>query len=125
MTAPWCIEFEEDVILVINDNVFVVMRHDDLDWTFLLLWNGLRLHASLDLAIDKVLNELADVIMGDFLLLAIRELGVFHSILNGKGRPFAILEIQIGRMGSKSFGVNGGEVHSSLVLLSEWLQSCC
>lgn len=101
------------------------MGDDDLNGTFLLLGYWLRLNASLDLAINKVLNELADVVMGDFLLLAVRELGVFHRILNGKSRPLAILEVQVRSMGSKSLGINGGEIDSSLMLLGERLQGRC
>ena len=41
MAAPWGVEFEEDVIFVVDDDVFVVVGYDYLDWTFLFLRDGL------------------------------------------------------------------------------------
>jgi len=40
---PWSIKFDENIFIVVEDNVFVVIRHDNGDWTFLRFWDGFAL----------------------------------------------------------------------------------
>lgn len=40
---PWSIKFEENILIVVKDNLFVVVRHDNGDWTFLRCWDGFAL----------------------------------------------------------------------------------
>ena len=41
VTAPGGVEFEEDVVFVVYNDVFVVVGHDHLNGTFLFFGNGL------------------------------------------------------------------------------------
>ena len=61
----------------------------------MLLWDGLRLDARLDLAIDKVLNESANIVMGKLLVLIEGELLIFDGFLNGECGPLIDLQIQV------------------------------
>lgn len=117
MTAPWCVKFEENILLVVDDNVLVVVCYDDLDGTTLLLRDWLRLDAGLNLAINEVLNECSNIIVGELLGLVEWELLVLDGFLDGKGGPLAVFEIEITSVRAKGFGVNGGEADRSLVLL--------
>jgi hypothetical protein len=42
-TYPWSIEFKEDILAVVKDNVLVVVSHNNGDWAFLCFWNGFTL----------------------------------------------------------------------------------
>ena len=123
MTTPWGVEFKENIIVVIHHDVFVVVCHDNLDRAFLFLWDGLRLDAGFNLAVEELLNEGADVLLGDLLLLVKGEFLILDNFLNGEGGPFTILQIEILRVGTESFCVNRSEVDLTLVFLGKGLQS--
>lgn len=95
VTAPWGVEFEKDVFLVIEDDIFVVVGDHDLDGSLLLLWDGLRLDAGLDLAINKVLDEGSDSLFGQFLALVEREFLVLNGFLDSESWPFVNFEVQV------------------------------
>lgn len=88
VTAPGSVEFEKDVLLVIEDDVFVVVGDDNLDGSLLLLWDGLRLDAGLNLAVHKVLDEGSDSLFGQFFALVEGELLVLDGFLNSESGPF-------------------------------------
>lgn len=123
MTAPGCIEFYENVVLIVDDYVLVIVSHDNLDWTFLLFGNGLRFDARVDLAINEVLDEGANIIVGELLALVKGEFLVLHSLLNSESGPLVHLEVQVTGVSAKRFGVNSREAERSLVLLCQWLES--
>jgi len=58
VTTPWCIKFNQDILIIIQDDIIVVLGHDDLDWTFLSLWDRLRLDAWLNLSSNEIRDEL-------------------------------------------------------------------
>ena len=122
MTAPGGVELEKNIVLVIQNNLFVVIGHNDLNRAFLLLWNGLRLDAGGDLAVHKVLDECADIIMRKLLILVKRKLLVLDRLLDGESWPFAIFEVQVASMRAESLGVNCGEADDTLVLLCQRLE---
>jgi hypothetical protein len=74
---PRSVEFDEDVLLVVEDNVFVGMGDDNGDWAFLLFGDGFTLdagfHGSVEEAGDKFLNigssDFLGLIEGEFLVL--------------------------------------------------------
>ena len=101
------------------------MGHNDLNRSFLFLGNGLRFDTCFDFAVDEVLNKCADIVMGDLLRLIVRELLVLDGLLDGKGRPLALFQVQVPGVGTEGFGVDSGEVECTLVSLREWLQSLC
>ena len=122
VTAPRGVELEKDIVLVVQNNLFVVIGHNDLNRAFLLLWNRLGLDAGGDLAVHKVLDECADIVMCKLLLLVERKLLVLDGLLDGESWPFAIFEVQVASMCAESLGVNCGEADDTLVLLCQRLE---
>ena len=122
VTAPGGVELEKNIVLVIQNNLLVVVGHNNLNRAFLLLWNRLRLNAGGDLAVHEVLDECANIIMCKLLVLVKRKLLVLDRLLYGESWPFAIFEVQVASMCAKGFGVNCGEADDTLVLLCKRLE---
>ena len=118
VTTPWGIEFKQNIVLVIDDNILVVVRDNDLHGTLLLFGDGLRFDARFDLAVDEVLDESANVIMGNLLRLVVWIFLILGGLLDREGRPFALRQVQVGCVGAECFRIDGGEIHSALVSLS-------
>lgn len=93
MTAPWSVEFHENVFIGFHYDILVVVRYDDFDGTVLLLGDWLALDAGLDLAVHEVLNEITDFLLCELLALIQGELLVLDSLLDGKGGPFVHFKI--------------------------------
>jgi hypothetical protein len=92
VTAPWGVEFDQNIFFVVKHNVFVVLRDNYCHWSFLFLWDRLRLDTRLDLAVNVILHKLAHVLLRD-LCSAEWELLILDGILNGEGRPLAHLQV--------------------------------
>ena len=121
VTAPWGVELKQNILVVVNHNLVIVLRNDNSDRAFLLLWDGLRLDAWLDLSGDEVINELADFLLSEFLGLVIRKLLILVRILDSESRELADLKVEVGGMLTESLGVNSGEVDGTLMLDGEGL----
>ena len=122
VTTPWGVELEKNIVLIVQNNLFVVVGHNDLNRALLLLGNRLRLDAGVDLAVNEVLDECANIVVCKLLTLVKGEFLVLDSLLDGEGGPFAIFEVQITGMCAKGFGVNSGEADNPLVLLCQGLE---
>lgn len=125
VTAPRGVELEKDVLVVINDLSLVALGDDDGGGTLLLLGDGLALDAGLDLALNVLLNERANGLLGEVLdgtLLAEGELLVLLDVLDGESGPSANLEVEVATVLTESGGVNGSEVDLAAVLLSNGLE---
>lgn len=122
MTAPWSIELDQDIFLVVKDNFIVVLGNDNGDWAILLLWNSLRFDAWLDLASNEVVNELANGLSSKLVGLVEWELLVLDSLLDSESWPLANLEVEVATVLSEGLCVNGGEVDLALVLLGDLLE---
>jgi hypothetical protein len=122
VTAPWSIELNQDILLVVKNNLIVVLGNDNGNWSILLLWNGLRLNAWLDIASGEVIDELANILSGKFLGLVEWELLVLDSLLDSKCGPLANLEVKVTTVLSECLGVNGGKIDLTLVLLGDPLE---
>lgn len=122
MAAPWGVEFQQDVLVIVDDNVFVVVCNDDLDGTFLLFWDRLGFDAGLDLAVNEVLDESTDVLLGQLLALVEGEFLVLDGFLDGESGPFIDFEVEVAGVGAEGLGVDGGEADGSLVLFGHGLQ---
>ena len=122
VSTPRGIIFNENILLVIKNNVLVGMGDDDRNRALLGLRNGLRLDARLNLAFDNLLNELANILGLQFLLLVIRILGMLHGVLNGKSRELLGVEVKVASMSAEQLGVNGGNVDGPPVLLCNRLE---
>lgn len=122
VTAPGGVELEKNIVLIFQNDFFVVVGHNDLNRALLLLWNGLRLDAGGHLAVHELLNECANIVVCKLLVLIKRKFLIFDGLLDGESWPFAILEVQITGMCAESLSVNGGEADDTLVLLRERLE---
>lgn len=122
VSAPWCIELDQNVLLVVQDDVLVVVRHDDGDWAFLSLWDGLRLDAWLDFARQVLVDELADDLLGELVALVEREFLVLDSLLNGECRPLSNIEVQVLTVLTERFGIDSRQVDLALVFLCDGLE---
>ena len=122
VSTPGCVEFKKDILLIVNDNVLVRMRHDNSDWAFLGLGNRLRLNARLRLAIKNVLDKFADVLDLELFVLVIGVLGMLLGVLDGKGWKFLRVQVEVSSVGTKQLSIDCGNVDSSLVLLGNRLE---
>lgn len=125
VTAPRGVELEKDVLVVIDDLSLVALGDDDGGGTLLLLGDGLALDAGLDLALDVLLNERANGLLGEVLdgtLLAEGELLVLLNVLDGESGPSANLKVEVATVLTESGGVDGSEVDLAAVLLSNGLE---
>lgn len=99
------------------------MRHDDRHGAFLLLRDRLALDARVDLAVCKILHKLANVLLGEFLVLGKEgEFLILGDFLNSERRELVCVEVEIGGVLAKGFGVNGCEVNLALVLFRNGLE---
>jgi hypothetical protein len=122
VSAPWGIELNQDILLLIENNVLVVVGNDNGDWAILRLWNRLALDAGLDAAGDELVNESSDGLGSDFLGLVKGILFVLDGVLDGKGRPLANLEIEVTGVLAKGLGIDCSKVDLGAVLLGNGLQ---
>lgn len=88
VSAPWGIEFEKNVLGVVENDVVVVLGNNNGDGA-ILLGDGLALNARLNLASDEVVEELANLLFVDG--TGEGELLVLLGVLDGEGRPLANL----------------------------------
>lgn len=122
VTAPGGVELNENVLVVVNDDILVVVGNDDSYGTVIGFGNGLRLDARVNLASEEVVNELANLLLGDLGLLVVGELLVLLGALDSESGPGADLEVKVASVLAEGLGVDGSEVDLALVLESEGLQ---
>jgi hypothetical protein len=122
VSAPWGVELNKNILGIVKNNLLVVVGNNHGNGTVLLLWDRLRLDAWLDLARVELLNEFANLLGSNGLAVLVGEFLVLDGVLDGKGGPFANLEVQVSSMLTKSLGVNGCEVDLAMVLLGEGLE---
>lgn len=77
------------------------MRYDDLNAALLLLRNGLALDTGCNLAVDKVLDKSADIIMCKFLALVKGKFLVLDCLLDGEGGPFVDFKVEVSGVGTE------------------------
>ena len=118
---PWSIEFDENILLVIKDDIFVRMSDDDGDGAFLFLGDRLALDAGFHSTIEITGDKLLNIFGGNFLGLIVREFLILCNILNSKSRPSLLttqsvtckrrkIQIEITSMTTKRDSVNSGKV---------------
>ena len=122
MSAPWGVELDKNILVVVDDNILVVVGNDGGDRAFLGLRDRLGLDAGLNLAVEDILHELGDVLLDNLLVLVVGELGVCLGVLDGEGGPLGGVEVQVSTVGTERLCVNGGHVKGTLVLLGDGLQ---
>jgi len=119
VTAPGRVELDENVLLVVNDNLLVVLADDSGDGSFLGLGDGLGLDARLNLAGQNVLDELADLLGVELLLLVVGVLCVLAGLLDSEGGELLRLQVQVAGVSTEELGIQGDNVDVTTVLLSD------
>lgn len=122
VTAPGSVELNENILLVVDDDLLVVLGDDGGDGAVVLLGNGLRLDGRLNLASEEVLDEGANLLSVDLVVLVVGELLVLVGALDSESGPLAGLQVEVAGVLTESTGVNGSEVDGTLVLDSKRLQ---
>jgi len=122
VATPRSVELHKNILFVVYDNVLVVVGDNGNNRSIVLLRNWLRLNARLDLTSKKVIDEFGNVLFTKLGALLERKLLVLGCILNGKGRPFADLKVQVLSVLSEGLGVNSRNVNLSLVLCGNGLE---
>lgn len=122
MSTPGGVELDEDILVVVDDQVIVGVGDDNGNRTLLLLGDGLRLDAGLDLAVQDLLDELANLLGIDLLALVVGELRALGGVLNGEGRELLGVEVQVVGVSAESLSIDGSNVDSAAVLLSNGLE---
>lgn len=125
MTAPGSVELDEDILVVVDAiNVLVVLGDNGDDGALLLLGDGLRLDAGLDLAGSEVVDELGNGIVGDLSLLVEGELLVLADLLDGeRGELVGLGGSSYRREHRKALASMVAKLTFALVLLSNGLES--
>ena len=121
VTAPGSVELDQDILVGVHDNFVVILGDNNGDGTVVLLGDGLGLDAGVDLAGDKVVKELGNLLCGEVSALE-GELLVLLSVLDGESGPLADLEVEVASVLTKGLCVDGGEVDLALVLLGDRLE---
>lgn len=119
MTAPWSVEFQENVFVIVHDDIFVVVGYDNMYRSILLLRNRLRLDAWLNLAVNKVLDKFSNVLRSDLLVLVEGKLLVLDRFLDGEGGPSVDFKVEVTGMSAKCLCVDCCEADGTLVLLCD------
>ena len=122
VTAPWSVELQKNIFVVVHDNRVVVVSHNEMHRPILLLRDSLGLDAWLNLAVNEVLNKLADIFRGELLALVEGELLVLDCFLDGEGGPLVDLKVQVAGMRAIRLRVDDSEVDGTLVFLCDIFQ---
>ncbi len=118
---PCGIEFDKDILGVIENDLFKVLSDEDVHGLVLLSRNRLALELRLDFAIKILMNPFADTFSGNFLALVIRILELFLKILDDECGPFGFTEVESLCVITKLNSINPNEIDLRLVLGSNGL----
>lgn len=122
MSTPWGIELNEDILAVIEDNLFEFHGDQSEDGPLLGLRDGLAPQRGLELAGGVFLEEGSDGLSAELLRLVEGILHLSRDFLDDECGPLANSEVHRLAMFSESVGVNPGKVDLASVFLSEWLE---
>jgi putative lipase involved disintegration of autophagic bodies len=84
---PGSVEFDKNVLGVIEDNVFVVVCNDNGDGAFLCFGDGFALDTRCHTTVEVTIYKFLDILGGDLLGLIKGEFLVICNVLNGKRGP--------------------------------------
>jgi len=92
---PRSIEFDEDILGVVENNVVVGLCDDNGDWAFLFLRDGFTLDAGFHRSIEVTGNKGLNIGSRDILSLVIREFLILLNILDRKRGPFFLANTKV------------------------------
>jgi hypothetical protein len=121
VTAPGSVELDQNILVGVHDNLIVVLCNNNSNGSIVLLRDRLGLDAGLDLAGNKVVKELGNLLCGEVSALE-GELLVLLGVLDGEGGPLANLEVEVTGVLTEGLGVDGSKVDLALVLLGDRLE---
>lgn len=122
VSTPGSVELNQNILLVVHDDLFVVLGHDHGDRAVVRLGNSLALDARLDLSGNKVVDEFADTLSVDLLVRWEGELLVLGDVLDCDSRPLADLEVEVASVLTESLCVDGCESDLALGLRGDVLE---
>lgn len=93
--TPRCIKLHQYILVLIQDHVLVIVRHDHRHRAVLLLGNRLALYAWPDLTSQEVIDKFSHVLLRHLGGTVQRVLLVLHGVLDCESWPFADLEVKI------------------------------
>lgn len=116
VAAPWSVEFNEDVLVVVDNNFFIVVGNNNLNGAVLGLGNRLWLDAWLNLAVNEILNEFSNILLCKLLALVKRKLLVLGGFLDSERWEFFGVKVEVACVSAKGLGINSGKVDLTLEL---------
>lgn len=119
MSTPRGIEFDENVLLVVIDKLIVVLSNENSDGTVLGLGNGLGLDARLNLALEDVVDECSNGLLGDLLILIEGILLAVVDVLDSESGELITDEVEVIGVRAESLSVDGSDIDLALVLLGD------
>lgn len=122
VTAPRGIELQQDILVIVDDELLVALADNNGDRALLGLGDGLGLDTRLDLALQNILDELANGLGLDLFGLVEGVLDVLCGVLDGKGWERLWLQIKVASVGTKQLGIQGDNVDGTAVLLGDRLE---
>jgi len=117
VATPSSIEFNKDVLIVIEHDLLEGLSNDSVDGLILEFGNWLALERRLKVASEVLLDPCQNKIRGKFLGLIKRVLELLRKILDNKGRPVGLHEIESATVVTEFDGVNGDKIHLGLEFL--------
>ena len=119
VSTPGGVEFQENVLLVVNDKFLVAVTHNHGNITLLAFGNGLGLDAGLNFAINHVLDELSNLLGVNLLGLVVWVLSILGGLLDRKSGEGLGLQVEVSSVGTEQLGVEGDNVDLPAVLSSD------
>jgi hypothetical protein len=93
VSAPRSVELNEDILLIVDDNLLVVTSNNNGDRSLLGLRDRLGLNARLDLSVKDILDELANLLYIELLVLVVWVLRVLGGLLDSEGGELLGLKV--------------------------------
>lgn len=123
VTAPGGIEFDEDILGVIEDNVLESFANNRVDTLVLGFRDRLALERRLEFASEVLFNPLRCEFGGNVFTLVERVLQLFAEVLNNEGRPLGLDEVKSATVVTELDGIDPNKVHLELELLGNGAES--
>jgi hypothetical protein len=115
VSAPGSVKLDQDILLVVNNDLLVVAANNNGNRSLLSLGNRLGLEARVNLAVEDILDELADILGINLLVLVVRVLGVLGGVLDSESRELLGLKVEVAGVSAEELSIESNNVDSSTV----------
>lgn len=121
VTTPWSVEFNKDILLVVEDNFLEVVANKVEDGVALCGGNRLALQLRFEFAVDVLDNPVFNNLGSEFRRLIQGVLELLLEVLDDKGGPFGFRNVESLGVITKFDGVNPDKVDLGFIFGSDWL----